>query len=52
MNDISRIFTGAVVWIGAISGLHAAFNVDWTSLMNERLPEDQRKLNIAYIPVT
>ena len=41
-----------LAWIGLISGLHAWVNVDWSSLLNDRLPEAQRKLNVAYIPVT
>src|SRR2546427_1905649 len=27
-------------------------NFGWSALLNDRLPEDQRKLNVAYIPVT
>jgi hypothetical protein len=39
-------------WLVAITAAHLALNVNWGVLMNDRLPEAQRKLNVAYIPVT
>ena len=39
-------------WLIAITSAHFALNVNWAVLMNDRLPESQRKLNVAYIPVT
>ena len=39
-------------WILAITSAHFALNVNWQVLMNDRLPEAKRKLNVAYIPVT
>jgi len=39
-------------WIVIITGAHFALNVNWQVLMNDRLPEANRKLNVAYIPVT
>jgi putative salt-induced outer membrane protein YdiY len=39
-------------WIVAITSAHFALNVNWNVLMNDRLPEANRKLNVAYIPVT
>ena len=39
-------------WIVAVSGTHLALNLDWSSLLNERLPRDRRKFNVAFIPVT
>ena len=39
-------------WVVLITGAHMTANVDWTVLLNERLPESERKLNVAYIPVT
>jgi hypothetical protein len=39
-------------WIVAITGAHLALNVNWQVLLNDRLPEADRKLNVAYIPVT
>jgi len=40
------------VWLTAITAAHFALNVNWQVLMNDRLPERERKLNVAYIPVT
>ena len=39
-------------WIVAITAAHSMLNVNWQVLMNDRLPEADRKLNVAYIPVT
>jgi hypothetical protein len=52
MAEVKRILMGMVAWVIAITGLHAWLNVDWASALNRYLPEDQRKINIAYIPVT
>jgi NitT/TauT family transport system substrate-binding protein len=43
---------GTLGWTGLISGLHGYLNVNWSSFLNSYLPEDQRKFNVAYIPVT
>jgi len=51
-RPIARIVVGAILWTFAITGAHFALNVDWSSLMNDRLPPEKRKLNVAYIPVT
>ena len=39
-------------WIVVITAAHFVLNVNWQVLMNDRLPEKERKLNVAYIPVT
>ena len=52
MDDFKRIVIAAVAWVLGITGLHAWLNVDWASLVNDYLPEGQRKLNVAYVPVT
>lgn len=39
-------------WVLLITAAHMTANVDWKVLLNERLPESERKLNVAYIPVT
>ena len=39
-------------WIVLITAAHMTANVDWKVLLNDRLPESERKLNVAYIPVT
>jgi NitT/TauT family transport system substrate-binding protein len=52
MRDVKRIAIGAIVWAGAVTVLHAWLNLDWSRLANQFLPEEQRKLEVAYIPVT
>lgn len=47
-----KIAAGIAAWIIAITGLHFAWNVNWSVILNDRLPLDKRKLNVAYIPVT
>ncbi len=39
-------------WLLGLTGLHLWLNVNWDSTLNDFLPEEQRKLNVAYIPVT
>ena len=51
-DRVKRIATIAAAWLVVISALHAALNVDWNVLLNDRLPLSKRKLNVAYIPVT
>jgi len=52
MEARKRIFWILGCWLTLISGLHAYLNVDWVSLLNEELPEQKRRMNVAYIPVT
>jgi len=52
LNDLKKILLGLALWISGITGLHMALNVDWMTLLNDRLPQDKRRLNVAYIPVT
>lgn len=52
MSVKSRVLLFSVGWLVLISVLHARLNVDWTSILNDYLPEDQRRFNVAYIPVT
>ncbi len=52
MNDVRKIATGIAAWLVLITSAHFAMNVNWSVLLNDRLPEAQRKLNVAYIPVT
>ena len=49
---IRKPILATVAWLLAITGAHFALNVNWSVLMNDRLPESKRKLNVAYIPVT
>jgi len=52
MHLMRRTLIIAGLWIAAITAAHMALNVDWGVLINDRLPEGRRKLNVAYIPVT
>lgn len=52
MSDARKIALAVVAWVAVITAAHMASNVDWKVLLNERLPESERKLNVAYIPVT
>lgn len=49
---MKKILIGAAAWLAVITAAHMALNVDWNVLLNDRLPLDKRKLNVAYIPVT
>jgi len=49
---MKRITFAAAAWLAGITAAHMALNVDWNVLFNDRLPAAQRKLNVAYIPVT
>ena len=52
MKDSRKIILGILVWVAAISGLHFRLNFNWKVLLNDRLPENQRRFNVGYIPVT
>ena len=52
MTTTRKIILGVSAWVVLITAAHLTANVDWKVLLNERLPESERKLNVAYIPVT
>jgi hypothetical protein len=47
-----KIIAFTFAWLAVITAGHLALNVNWSILMNDRLPLAKRKLNVAYIPVT
>jgi hypothetical protein len=47
-----RLILALSAWLAAITAAHMALNVNWTVMLNDRLPEARRKLNVGYIPVT
>jgi hypothetical protein len=49
---VKRIVAAVGAWLVVITAAHALLNVNWQVLMNDRMPEGKRKLNVAYIPVT
>lgn len=52
MTDMRKITLGLAAWIVVLTTAHLMLNVDWNVMLNDRLPEGERKLNVAYIPVT
>jgi hypothetical protein len=52
MTTQRKIALGVATWLVVITAAHMATNVDWKVLLNDRLPENERKLNVGYIPVT
>jgi NitT/TauT family transport system substrate-binding protein len=52
MTDIKRVVIWILLWAGIVTALHLRLNISWSEVMNDHLPEEQRKLNVAYIPVT
>jgi NitT/TauT family transport system substrate-binding protein len=52
MSDTKRITSIVLVWVVIVTAAHMVLNVNWAVLLNDRLPEGKRKLNVAYIPVT
>jgi hypothetical protein len=52
MNERRKVLATLGAWVAGITGAHLALNVDWPVLLNDYLPGDKRKLNVAYIPVT
>jgi NitT/TauT family transport system substrate-binding protein len=47
-----KIVLSVSAWLVAISALHGYLNVNWGSMLNDYRPPAQRKINVAYIPVT
>lgn len=52
MTATKRAVVAVAVWVVALTAAHLALNVSWSSVLNDRLPPEKRKLNVAYIPVT
>jgi hypothetical protein len=49
---MKRIAVGMSAWLAVITIAHVSMNVNWAIVLNDHLPESERKLNVAYIPVT
>jgi NitT/TauT family transport system substrate-binding protein len=47
-----RLLMWGIAWLVVVSAAHLSLNVSWSALLNDWLPLDKRKLNVAYIPVT
>ena len=48
----SRFILGALTWLVVVTSAHAYLNVDWASVLNDYVPGETRKLNVAFIAVT
>ncbi len=48
----SKVLLGAAAWLLLISGLHGYLNVNWAAIFNDYRPINERKVTVAYIPVT
>lgn len=51
-KQTKRVVLAVAAWLMVLSGLHMWLNLDWSSVRNEWRTEEERKLNVAYIPVT
>ncbi|WP_198316685.1 hypothetical protein [Cystobacter fuscus] len=40
------------LWVLTLTVLHVWLNVRWDGVVNDWRPESERKLDVAYIPVT
>jgi NitT/TauT family transport system substrate-binding protein len=47
-----KVAAAVVAWVLAVSAAHLWLNVDRSTLLNDWRPAAERKLNVAYIPVT
>lgn len=52
MSLKAKVILGAFAWIVLISALHSWLNVSWATVLNEYRPMAERKIVVAYIPVT
>jgi NitT/TauT family transport system substrate-binding protein len=51
-RQTKKILWAVALWTVVVTSLHLMLNVDWAVVRNDYLPSAQRKLNVAYIPVT
>lgn len=49
---IKRALAVVSTWVVLVTALHLWINLDWEAFLNDFRPEQERKLNVAYIPVT
>jgi NitT/TauT family transport system substrate-binding protein len=52
MSLKGKVILAASAWIVLISALHSWLNVSWATVLNEYRPLAERKIVVAYIPVT
>lgn len=52
MSLKTKLILGAVAWFAVITTLHGWLNVNWAAVLNEYRPLAERKVVVAYVPVT
>jgi NitT/TauT family transport system substrate-binding protein len=52
MSLKAKVILAAFAWIALISAFHGWLNVSWATVLNEYRPLAERKIVVAYIPVT
>lgn len=52
MTFSPRLVALLAAWLALITAAHLWLNVDWASVLNDRLAAGERRFNVAYIPVT
>src|ERR1700735_2683226 len=52
MSLKGKIALGVFGWLFLITGLHAWLNVNWAAVLNDYRPVKDRKITVAYLPVT
>lgn len=48
----TKILLCATGWLVLISALHGYLNVNWAAVLNDYRPMSERKITVAYLPVT
>ncbi len=52
MSLKAKLIVLAVAWMAVITALHGWLNVNWATILNDYRPLAQRKIVVAYVPVT
>lgn len=52
MSVSRRLVLGVAIWMAGITALHMGLNMNWSIILNDRMPPALRRLYVAYIPVT
>ena len=52
MTSRRNVILFACFWVVVITALHGYLNVNWAAVLNQYKPLQQRKITVAYIPVT
>ena len=52
MHLRTKLTIAAVGWLALITGLHSYLNVNWAAVLNDYRRINERKITVAYLPVT